>query len=30
VVGVGSVGLGAYVMLLEGKGDHDPLFIQIN
>lgn len=29
VVGVGSVGLGAYVVLLEGLGDPDPLVIQI-
>lgn len=29
VVGVGSVGLRAYVVLLEGRGDPDPLFIQI-
>ncbi len=28
VVGVGSVGLGAYVMLLEGGSDTDPLFLQ--
>ncbi len=29
VVGVGSVGLGAYAILLEGRGDHDPLIIQV-
>lgn len=29
VVGVGSVGLRAYVLLFEGRGDPDPLFIQI-
>ncbi len=29
VVGVGSVGLGAYVALLEGTGDDDPLFLQV-
>ena len=29
VVGVGSVGLGAYALLLEGRGDHDPLIIQV-
>ena len=29
VVGVGSVGLGAYVLLLEGRGDADPLIIQV-
>jgi uncharacterized protein (DUF2252 family) len=29
VVGVGSVGLGAYVVLLKGRGDPDPLLIQI-
>jgi uncharacterized protein (DUF2252 family) len=29
VVGVGSVGLGAYVALLEGAGDEDPLFLQV-
>ena len=29
VVGVGSVGLRAYVVLLKGRGDPDPLFIQI-
>ncbi len=28
VVGVGSVGLGAYVALLEGGSDEDPLFLQ--
>ena len=28
VVGVGSVGLGAYVALLEGGSDDDPLFLQ--
>ncbi len=28
VVGVGSVGLGAYVILLEGGSDDDPLFLQ--
>jgi uncharacterized protein (DUF2252 family) len=29
VVGVGSVGLGAYVVLLTGGGDDDPLFLQV-
>ena len=29
VVGVGSVGFGAYVLLLEGRGDGDPLIIQV-
>lgn len=29
VVGVGSVGLRSYVLLLEGRGEPDPLFIQI-
>ena len=29
VVGVGSVGLGAYVVLLEGGSDDDPLFLQV-
>ncbi len=29
VVGVGSVGLRAYVVLLKGRGSPDPLFIQI-
>lgn len=29
VVGVGSVGLRAYVLLLEGRGDPDPLLIQV-
>jgi len=29
VVGVGSVGLRAYVLLLEGRGDPDPLFLQV-
>ncbi len=28
VVGVGSVGLGAYVIFLEGGSDEDPLFLQ--
>jgi uncharacterized protein (DUF2252 family) len=28
VVGVGSVGLGAFIGLLEGIGDDDPLFLQ--
>ncbi len=28
VVGVGSVGLGAFVVLLEGGSDSDPLFLQ--
>ena len=28
VVGVGSVGLGAFVMLLDGGGGDDPLFLQ--
>ena len=29
VVGVGSVGTRAYLALLFGNGDHDPLFLQI-
>jgi len=29
VVGVGSVGLGSYVLLLYGAGDDDPLFLQL-
>jgi uncharacterized protein (DUF2252 family) len=29
VVGVGSVGLGAYIALLEGGSDDDPLFLQV-
>jgi uncharacterized protein (DUF2252 family) len=29
VVGVGSVGLGAFIALLEGEGDDDPLFLQV-
>ena len=29
VVGVGSVGLGAFVVLLEGGSDTDPLFLQV-
>jgi uncharacterized protein (DUF2252 family) len=29
VVGVGSVGLGAFIALLEGGGDGDPLFLQV-
>jgi hypothetical protein len=29
VVGVGSVGLLAYVVLLEGRGDPDPLVLQV-
>jgi uncharacterized protein (DUF2252 family) len=29
VVGVGSVGLGAFIALLEGGDDSDPLFLQI-
>jgi uncharacterized protein (DUF2252 family) len=29
VVGIGSVGLRAYVVLLQGRGDPDPLLIQI-
>jgi uncharacterized protein (DUF2252 family) len=29
VVGVGSVGLRAYVLLLQGRGDPDPLLIQV-
>ncbi len=29
VVGIGSVGLGAYVALLEGVGEDDPLFLQV-
>lgn len=29
VVGVGSVGTRAYLALLMGRGDHDPLFLQV-
>jgi uncharacterized protein (DUF2252 family) len=29
VVGIGSVGLGAYVALLEGASEDDPLFLQV-
>jgi uncharacterized protein (DUF2252 family) len=29
VVGVGSVGTRAYLVLLFGNGDHDPLFLQV-
>ena len=29
VVGVGSVGTRCFIMLLEGEGSHDPLFLQI-
>jgi len=29
VVGVGSVGTRAYLILLFGNGDHDPLFLQV-
>jgi uncharacterized protein (DUF2252 family) len=29
VVGVGSVGLRSYVIVLEGRGDSDPLFLQV-
>jgi uncharacterized protein (DUF2252 family) len=29
VVGVGSVGLGSYVLLLQGAGSDDPLFLQL-
>jgi uncharacterized protein (DUF2252 family) len=29
VVGVGSVGLRSYVLLLEGRGDPDPLLLQV-
>ena len=29
VVGVGSVGLGAFIVLLTGEGDDDPLILQI-
>ncbi len=29
VVGVGSVGTGAYIVLLEGRDDQDPLFLQV-
>jgi uncharacterized protein (DUF2252 family) len=28
-VGVGSVGTGALIVLLEGRDEHDPLFLQI-
>ena len=29
VVGVGSVGTEAFIVLLQGRDDHDPLFLQI-
>jgi uncharacterized protein (DUF2252 family) len=29
VVGVGSVGMRAYLLLMFGNGDHDPLFLQV-
>jgi uncharacterized protein (DUF2252 family) len=29
VVGVGSVGTRAFIVLLQGRDDHDPLFLQI-
>jgi uncharacterized protein (DUF2252 family) len=29
VVGVGSVGTGAYIVLLQGRDQQDPLFLQI-
>lgn len=29
IVGVGSVGTRAYLVLLMGNGDHDPLFLQV-
>jgi uncharacterized protein (DUF2252 family) len=29
VVGVGSVGTGAFIVLLQGRDEHDPLFLQI-
>ena len=29
VVGVGSVGLGAFIALFEGRSDDDPLFLQV-
>jgi uncharacterized protein (DUF2252 family) len=29
VVGVGSVGTQAFILLLEGRDDHDPLFLQV-
>ena len=29
VVGVGSVGTRAYIVLLQGRDDHDPLFLQV-
>ena len=29
VVGVGSVGTRCYILLLQGRDDHDPLFLQI-
>jgi uncharacterized protein (DUF2252 family) len=29
VVGVGSVGTGAYIVLLQGRDDQDPLFLQV-
>jgi uncharacterized protein (DUF2252 family) len=29
VVGIGSVGMRAYIVLLEGRDEHDPLFLQL-
>jgi len=29
VVGVGSVGTGAFIVLLQGRDEHDPLFLQV-
>ena len=29
VVGVGSVGTRAFIVLLEGRDEHDPLFLQV-
>ena len=29
VVGVGSVGTRAFIVLLQGRDEHDPLFLQI-
>ena len=29
VVGVGSVGTGAFIVLLQGRDQHDPLFLQV-
>jgi uncharacterized protein (DUF2252 family) len=29
IVGIGSVGLGAYIALLEGASDDDPVFLQV-